>query len=338
MKGPARVTVVGAGSWGTAIAGLLAGKGLPVCLWAREPEVVDAIRSSGDNAVFLPGVRLPPALEVTNDLREAVSGAGVIVSVSPAQHVRAVMEPIAAGLEADVQIISASKGIEIRSLERMDGVFRALLTPRQMETFTVISGPSFAAEVAAGAPTAVVVASASEEARLQAQALFQTDVFRVYTTPDVIGVELAGALKNVIALAAGVVAGLGFGHNTRAALMTRGLAEIARLGIRMGALRETFAGLAGMGDLVLTCTGELSRNRTVGYRLGRGESIQSILGEMHTVAEGVATVEAVVALAEREGVDMPIASEVHAILTQGRAPREAIRRLMMRDPKPEDWS
>ena len=332
------VTVVGAGSWGTALAIVLAGKGIPVRLWARETDVVSAISDRSENTPFLPNVRIPDGVLATTDLPAALRGASTVVSVSPAQHVHEVMKEVVETLDPEVQIISASKGIEIRTLRRMDQVFEDLLSPRQMARFTVLSGPSFALEVAEGQPSAVVVASRDQAARLAAQALFQTDAFRVYTTPDVIGVELGGALKNVIALAAGVVAGLGFGHNARAAVMTRGLAEITRLGIQLGAQRETFAGLAGMGDLVLTCTGELSRNRTVGVRLGQGDAIEDIMRERRSVAEGVATVEAVVALARREDVDMPIASEVHAILTEGRSPEEAIRRLMMRNPKPEEWS
>ncbi|MCA9739347.1 MAG: NAD(P)H-dependent glycerol-3-phosphate dehydrogenase [Gemmatimonadota bacterium] len=338
MSAPDRIAVLGGGSWGTALAGLLAGKGRQVHLWAREPQVVEAIRATRTNPVFLPGRTLPEGVEASTDLESVVRDADLVVSVTPAQHVRAVVQACAPVLRPDVHIVSASKGIEIRSLERMDGVFASLVGPERMRRFTVLSGPSFAAEVAAGEPTAVVVASADTQAALDAQSVFQTETFRVYTSGDVVGVELAGALKNVIALASGVVAGLGFGHNTRAAVMTRGLAEIARLGLRLGAQPGTFAGLAGMGDLVLTCTGELSRNRTVGYRLGRGEALDAILGEMTSVAEGVATVQAVVALAGREGVDMPIASEVHAILTEGRPPQEAIRRLMSRDPKPEEWS
>ncbi len=332
------MTVVGAGSWGTALALQLAKKGLAVDLWAREPEVVSAINEDRENRLFLPGVSIPESIRATSDLTDALDGATVVVSVSPAQHVRGVFQAVSGGLHPGAQIVSASKGIEIASLERMDQVFADLLTPSQRDRFTVLSGPSFALEVAQGQPTAVVVASADPDARLAAQELFQTETFRVYTTSDVIGVELGGALKNVIALAAGVVAGLGYGHNARAGVITRGLAEMTRLGVKLGAERATFAGLAGMGDLVLTCTGELSRNRGVGVRLGRGESMQEIMRDRRSVAEGVATVEAVVELARREEVDMPIAREVHAILTQGRTPEEAIQRLMMRNPKPEEWS
>jgi glycerol-3-phosphate dehydrogenase (NAD(P)+) len=220
----------------------------------------------------------------------------------------------------------------------MDEVFTELLTREQAELLTFLSGPSFSAEVSADAPTAVVVASRSEQAALRAQAAFQTEFFRVYTNPDVLGVELGGALKNVIALAAGVVAGMGFGHNTLAALITRGLAEISRLGVAMGADPATFAGLAGMGDLVLTCTGSLSRNRTVGYRIGQGETLEEILGTMKTVAEGVRTVQAVRELAAEYRVEMPISEEVHALLWEGRDAKEAVRNLMLRGPKPEVWS
>jgi len=333
-----QVAVVGAGSWGTALAALLAGKGIPVRLWAFESQVVRSIRETGENRPYLPGIHLPPELTATGSLPEAVEGAGVVVSVSPSQHVGGVMAAAVPHLSADALVVSASKGIEIATLRRMDQVLADVLDSRQMERFAVLSGPSFASEVARGVPTAVVVASGNPDVAFQLQSLFQTDRFRVYTNDDVIGVELGGALKNVIALAAGVAAGLGFGHNTLAALITRGLAEITRLGVALGATRATFAGLAGMGDLVLTCTGELSRNRTVGVRLGRGERLEEILGEMTAVAEGISTAPAVRDLAERHGVDMPICREVCAILEEGRPPAEAVRNLMLRTPRPEDWS
>jgi glycerol-3-phosphate dehydrogenase (NAD(P)+) len=220
----------------------------------------------------------------------------------------------------------------------MDEVFSEILTPDQVRRLTFLSGPSFATEVSKEVPTAVVVASRSSRAALRAQEAFQTEYFRVYTNPDVLGVELGGALKNVIALAAGVVAGMGYAHNTLAALITRGLAEITRLGVAMGADPATFSGLAGMGDLVLTCTGSLSRNRTVGYRIGQGESLEEILGTMTGVAEGVRTVQAVRGLAREFGVEMPISEEVHALLWEGREAKEAVRNLMLRGPKPEVWS
>jgi glycerol-3-phosphate dehydrogenase (NAD(P)+) len=339
MKGTSTtVGVVGAGSWGTALAALLAGRGHEVTLWALEDDVVARIDRERENRVYLPGIQLPEALKATNDLARAVSGAELVVSVVPSQFVAGVMGKAAPHLAHDALVVSATKGIEIDTLRRMDQVFEDVLDDRQMERFSVLSGPSFAREVAEGTPTAVVVASRSEEARMRAQGLFQTERFRVYTNPDVIGVELGGALKNVIALAAGAVVGLGLGHNARAALITRGLAEITRLGSAMGALRTTFSGLAGMGDLVLTCTGELSRNRTVGERLGRGESLGAILADMNQVAEGVRTARAVHDLARRHEVELPISQEVYSILEEGKHPREAVRDLMLRDPKPEEWS
>jgi len=333
-----RVGVVGAGSWGTALAGVLAKKGHRVSLWAREPEVVGEIRQLRENRTFLPGTRLPDTLEASNDLPAVLADKDMVVSVVPAQFVSAVFQGEAGALHPDVQVVSASKGIEVSTGRRMDQVLSGILDGEQAHRLTFLSGPSFAAEVAEELPTAVVVASRSDQAAARAQAAFQTDYFRVYTNPDVLGVELGGALKNVIALAAGAVVGLGFGNNTLAALITRGLAEITRLGVAMGADPATFSGLAGMGDLVLTCTGTMSRNRTVGYRLGRGESLDDILADMRGVAEGVRTVQAVRSLAREVEVEMPICEEVHALLWEGRAPAEAVRNLMLRQPRPEVWS
>jgi glycerol-3-phosphate dehydrogenase (NAD(P)+) len=331
-----RAAVIGAGSWGTALALLLHGRGHQVRLWSFEDSVVDDVRRTGENP-FLSGVPIPESLGVTRSLEEAMEGAELVVSVSPSQHVGTVMKRAAAHLRPGALVVSASKGVELTSLRRMDEVLTAVLPSGSMDGFAVLSGPSFAAEVARGAPTAVVVASERKEVRLRVQRLFATDSFRVYTSPDVVGVEMGGAVKNVIALAAGVVAGLGFGHNTQAALMTRGLAEITRLGVAMGADPATFSGLAGMGDLVLTCTGELSRNRTVGYRLGRGEPLSGILSEMRAVAEGVPTAGGVRELARRHGVEMPIVEQVHALLEGTTTPEAAVRTLMIRDPKPERW-
>lgn len=333
-----RVAVVGAGSWGTALARVLARNGHSVRLWSFEEHVTESIRETGQNRKYLEGVPLPPTLDATSDLAEACESAEIVISVSPSQFVGGVMKEAGPHIAEGALIVSASKGIETSTLRRMDQVLSDVLGEAAMRRFGVVSGPSFAAEVAREAPTAVVAASSDAEVAREIQAAFQNGYFRVYTNTDVLGVELGGALKNVIALAAGVTAGLGFGHNTMAAVITRGLAEITRLGLAMGAERPTFMGLAGMGDLVLTCTGELSRNRTVGYRLGRGESLQEILGGMHDVAEGVKTSQAVHDLAGKHGVEMPITEQVHAMLAGGRSPREALQLLMSRDPKPEDWS
>ena len=331
-----RVAVVGAGSWGTALSAVLSKKGHDVRMWAFEPEVAEQIAQGRENVSYLPGVRLPENLGSTADLATALQGAEIVVSVSPAQVVGPVMAEAAAHIEDNALIVSASKGIEITTLRRMAEVISEVLSPAQIDRFTVLSGPSFALEVARETPTAVVVASGSTDAARAVQDLFQTNYFRVYTGSDVIGVELGGALKNVIALGAGVAAGLRCGHNTLAALVTRGLAEMRRLGVAMGAHASTFSGLAGMGDLFLTCTGTLSRNRTVGYRLGQGKALDTILGEMSAVAEGVATAHAVHDLAARFGVEMPIAEEVFGILTLGTDPEQALKNLMERDPKPED--
>jgi len=330
------VAVVGAGAWGTALANLLAASGNRVRLWAREPEVVESFADRGENVLYLQGASLDrQRLTVTNSLPDALTGAAFVVWVCPVQYSAAVLAEAAPHIPAGATVVTASKGIEVTTLRRMDEIFAEVLPPEQAHRLCVLSGPSFAREVVAGAPTAVVVGSRDEDARLQVQALFQTDRFRVYTNSDVVGVELGGALKNVIAVAAGVAAGLELGHNAIAALMTRGLAEITRLGVALGAQPSTFAGLAGMGDLVLTCTGGLSRNRTVGFRLGRGESMQEIMGEARTVAEGVATVRAVHKLALQTGVEMPVSTEVHHIIAHGVDPMEALHRLMTREPKPE---
>ncbi len=337
MRENVRAAVVGAGGWGTALAALMARRGHQVVLWTFEEHVAASIERDRVNP-YLDGVTLPESLGVTTDLATAVGGAELVLSVSPSQFVARVMGAAAPHLRSDAIVVSASKGIELDTLRSMDQVLGSFLPAGLMDRFCVLSGPSFAAEVARDAPTAVVAASRNAEAARRVQALLQTDCFRVYTNPDVVGVELAGALKNVIAVGAGMAAGLGAGHNTLAALITRGLAEITRLGVALGAERATFSGLAGMGDLVLTCTGSLSRNRTVGYRLGRGEKLTEILADMTAVAEGVKTAEAVHALAARHGVEMPISEQVYAIVHEGRSPVEAMRALMLRDPKPEEWS
>jgi glycerol-3-phosphate dehydrogenase (NAD(P)+) len=332
-----RIAVVGAGAWGTALANLLSAKGEEVVLWAFEPEVAEQVAAEHVNRRYLDGVALDARLGCTAELEEAVTGASVVVSVSPSHVVRAVMGRAAAHLLPDALVVSASKGIENDTLFSMDQVLEDVLPAGIAAGAVYLSGPSFAVEVAAGQPTAVTAASRSMEAAERTQALFQTPYFRVYTTPDVHGVELGGSLKNVIAIAAGVAEGLGFGHNTRAALITRGLAEITRLGVAEGADPRTFAGLAGMGDLILTCTGALSRNRSVGVELGRGRPLDEVLGGMVAVAEGVRTARSAHDMANRRGIEMPIVHAVHDILFAGLAPRDAVELLMLRDPKPETW-
>ena len=335
MSDPRRVAVIGAGAWGTTLADLLARKDLTVTIWAREPEVVQGINRDHENAMFLPKAPLAPALRASGDLAEAVQGAEVVVSAVPSHAVRAVMTTVAAAVRGTPLVVSVSKGLEPERQDRLSCVLVevfGLATP-----VAVLSGPSFAQEVYERQPTAVVAACADHDAARRVQDVFTTGSFRVYSQTDVIGVELGGALKNVIALAAGIAEGLGLGFNPRAALITRGLAELTRLGLVMGADPLTFAGLAGLGDLVLTATGALSRNRSLGVELGRGRNLEEILASRKTVAEGVTTARTAVTLAERHGVELPIARQVSEILFQGKAPRQAIADLMERTPKPEQW-
>lgn len=327
-----RVTVVGGGSWGTALACHACRAGHQVLLWAREAEVVEGVNHRHRNPLFLSELELPESLTATGSLSEAASWGEVVFFVVPVQFARVVLRELAPHIE-DRVLVSASKGIEVGTLRRMDEVVSEELGLAP-ERFVALSGPTFAKEVGAGLPAAAVLAGRSQEVLCELQRAFSTPSFRLYRSGDVVGVELAGALKNVIAIAAGMATGLGLGHNALAALMTRGLHEIARLGVRLGGQAETFRGLAGMGDLVLTCTGQLSRNRTVGERLGRGEPLaQVLLGR--EVAEGVPTARAAAALARREGVDMPITFAVEAILAERLSPREAVTALMTRELKEE---
>lgn len=330
-----RTAVVGAGSWGTALANLLAKKGGETVLWSFEPEVADTIRSEHVNRRYLDGVKLDPRLRVSTDMAEALDGATVVLSVSPSHVVRPVMAQAARHIAPGALVVSASKGIENESLKTMDEVLADVL-PAEVAC-AYLSGPSFALEVGEEHPTAVTIASHSQAAAERAQALFQTPYFRVYTSRDVRGVELGGSLKNVIAIAAGIVEGLGYGNNTLAALITRGLAEITRLGVAAGAEPVTFAGLAGMGDLILTCTGALSRNRQVGVELGRGRTIEEILGGMVAVAEGVRTARSARDLSLRMGIEMPIVETVYSMLYEGLSAPRALESLMLREPRPETW-
>ena len=329
------IAIIGAGSWGTALALTLANLGHAVRLWAYEEEVVESLRTRHENELFMPGVRLPESVIPTNDLAEALAGAEVVVTAAPSHVCRTLYERMLPRLQPDMVFVSATKGLDTERLMRMSEVFQSVVGESFRPQLTVLSGPSFAREVAQGHPTALVVASDEREAAQLIQNEFSSRVLRLYTSSDVVGVELGGAVKNVIAIAAGVVEGLGLGHNPTAALITRGLAEMARLACACGARRETLAGLAGMGDLVLTCTGHLSRNRTVGVELGQGRKLADIIGPMRMVAEGVKTTAATVALAARHAIEMPITQQVHRILEGQVSPREAIRELMERTLKEE---
>jgi len=328
------VAVLGAGSWGTTLADLLARKGERVRLWAYEPEVVESVNRRHENPVFLPGVPLAAGLVAEGDAREAVKGAEVLVSAAPSHALRAVLGRVTGAVRPGTLVVSATKGIETDTLALMSTVIGQVLPEARV---AVISGPSFAAEVCQGQPTAVVAAAKDADTSRDAQRVFATSGFRVYSNQDVTGVELAGALKNVIAIAAGILDGLGLGHNPRAALITRGLAEITRLGVAMGADPLTFAGLAGMGDLVLTATGGPSRNRALGVALAKGESFETYRGAHRSVAEGANASLAGAALGERHGVELPITEQVCHVLFRGKPAREGVAELMTRELKSEQW-
>jgi glycerol-3-phosphate dehydrogenase (NAD(P)+) len=330
-----KIGVIGAGAWGTALALLLADKGLDVSLWMYEGDLAEETGRTRENRVYLPGFTLPSNITVTPSLEEAVRDRPLVLSVVPSHTVRSVSKQLASYLADSATIVSASKGIEIESLLPLSDVLRQTLPSQFHNSLCFLSGPSFAKEVAQKMPTAVALASYDSEAGKRAQQIMSTPYFRVYTNPDVIGVELGGSVKNVIAIAAGVLEGLGFGYNTMAALLTRGLAEMARLGVAMGANPLTFSGLAGMGDLVLTCTGGLSRNRTLGVRLGKGEKLDDIMRGAKTVAEGVRTAKAAVELARKNGIEMPIVEEMYRVLYEGKDPRQATKDLMGRALKGE---
>jgi len=325
-----RVSVVGAGAWGTALASHCARAGLGVRLWAREAEVVKSVNERHENAVFLPGVELPTQLQASGSLGEVLEGAAMVLVVVPSEFGRRVYAEMRPLLPPAAALVSATKGLEMTTLRRMTEVAAEEAPGHPV---AVLSGPSFALEVATALPTAVVVASLDHAVAEDVQHALSTGTFRVYSSEDVAGVELAGALKNVIAIAAGIVDGLGYGHNTLAALITRGLAEISRLADGLGGRPETLAGLAGLGDLVLTCTGALSRNRRVGQGLGRGLSLDEASAGL--VAEGVRTTLAACDLADREKTEMPISRQMKAVLYEGRSPQEALDELMLRSLKRE---
>ena len=329
------IAVVGAGSWGTALAQFLAGLNHEVRLWAYEREIVDSVLSTGENRAYLPGIKLIEAIRPTTDMAEAIDGAQIVLTVMPSHVCRFLYERLLPYLQPETVLVSATKGLEERSLMRMSEVIQSVVDERFPPKIVVLSGPSFAREVALGHPTAVVVASKDPATAGFIQEHFSSGTLRLYTTTDVTGVELGGAVKNVIAIAAGVIEGLGLGHNPMAALITRGLAEISRLGRACGARGETLSGLAGLGDLVLTCTGNLSRNRSVGIQLGRGRKLHEIVESTNTVAEGVKTTGVTVELAASRKVEMPITQQVYRILQDKISPQSAIRELMDRSLKNE---
>ncbi|MGQ9688416.1 MAG: NAD(P)H-dependent glycerol-3-phosphate dehydrogenase [Desulfobaccales bacterium] len=330
---PPLLTIIGAGSWGTALAHLLGEKGYPVRLWVYEAEVYQHLLSQRVNPIFLPQVRLPAGVSFTQDFGEALKGAEVVVMATPSHVFREVLQKMAPHLPPGLVLLSATKGIETETLLTMEGVTRDLLGPEV--PYAVLGGPSFAREVVQKQPTAVTIACRDSKAAHHLQRLFSTSSFRVYTSYDVTGVELGGALKNIFAIGTGILEGMGLGDNPRAALITRGLAEMTRLGLRLGANPMTMAGLGGLGDLVLTCNSRQSRNFQVGLRLGQGEPLDQIVASTRMVAEGVKNARAFHLLAQRLGVEMPLVDAVYRILYEGLSPKEAIKKLMSRELKNE---
>jgi glycerol-3-phosphate dehydrogenase (NAD(P)+) len=345
-----RIAILGGGSWGTALAIVLSRTHKPheISLWVRDAALAESIRSECENKFYLPGHEIPKTVQVTHDASAALENAGAIIGAIPAAYARSVYERVLPHLVPGTSIVSATKGLEPVTHARMSEVISQVVPPEFLPRIAVLSGPSFAAEVARGEPTAVVIASRDHTLSRLAPSVrryddlgavlqeeFAAPNFRLYTNDDMVGVELAGAMKNVIAIAAGVCQGLGLGHNPLAALITRGLAEMTRLAVALGARQETLSGLAGLGDLVLTCTGTLSRNRHVGIELGKGRSLAEILKDMKMVAEGVGTAGALLALTREAGIELPITEQVDAILHHGQSPREAIRNIMERPLKRE---
>lgn len=329
-----KLSIIGAGSFGTAMAAVASRCGNDVVLWAHDPNVADEIDKTRRNPIYLPSVALGDRVRATSSLAEAAEFSDVVFMVVPSHHYRSVLAELRGHLGREISVVSATKGLETNSLQRMSEVTAAELR-EALRGFAVLSGPTFALEAARGDPTAAVVASHDLALAEQVQHAMSDPTFRLYNSRDVAGVELAGSLKNVIAIAAGVLEGLGLGSNTTAALITRGLHEMTRLAIALGGRIETIAGLAGMGDLVLTCTGALSRNRSLGVALGKGKRLDDVLAETRTVAEGVRTAKAAKMLAEQHGIEMPIIAEMERVLYEGESPRAALQRLMTRSLKPE---
>jgi glycerol-3-phosphate dehydrogenase (NAD(P)+) len=330
-----RLAVIGGGSWGTALAIVLAPRFGSLRLWVYEAPLADRMRASRENDIYLPGFQLPSHVEVTSSLEEALEGADTVLSVVPSHLVRSLYDQMLPCLHPGMQFVSATKGLENGTLLRMSEVIEGVVGTRFPAEVAVLSGPTFAREVARSDPTALVVASRSTELMAAVQAAFSGPSFRIYTCPDPVGVEIGGAIKNVVAIGSGVIHGMGLGHNVTAALITRGLAEMTRLAVAMGGRAQTLAGLAGLGDLVLTCTGELSRNRMVGVELARGRKLDEIVNSMKMVAEGIKTTDAAVDLSKRYAVEMPISTQMFQMLHFGVTPQEAIERLMERSLKGE---
>ena len=333
MKAP--IAIVGAGGWGTALATTMARDERDVRIWAYEPYIVETLIATRENPLYLPGVRVPETVHISNNMRDVLAGARVAIIAVPSHVYRQVLLQMLPLIDTEVVFVSAAKGIENDTLMRMSQVIADVTRERFVPQIGVISGPTFALEVAQGEPTALVVASPDEELRLFLQSELSAPRFRLYTNADLIGVEIAAAVKNIIAIAAGVVEGLGLGSNATAALITRGLAEITRLAVACGGKRETLSGLAGLGDLVLTAYGNLSRNRRVGIALGQGKHIDEVLSHMRMVAEGVKTAKSTVALARKYKVEMPITEKMYSVLYEGLAPQDAINDLMDRRLKEE---
>lgn len=329
-----KISIIGAGTFGTAMSIVAARCGHDVMLWAHDPKVAEAINREHRNSVYMAAVGMDEHIVATSSLEEVAAFSDTIFMVVPSHHYRSVLAAMQPHVNAPVDVISGTKGIENDTLDRMSEIAQSVLG-EELRAFAVLSGPTFALETARGDPTAAVVASRDDAFAHAVQGAFSDATFRIYRTNDVVGVELAGSLKNVIAIAAGVLEGLGLGSNTNAALVTRGLHEVTKIGIALGGKLETFAGLAGMGDLVLTCTGALSRNRKVGVALGRGKTLEAILSETREVAEGVRTSKSAKELADRHGIEMPITTEMYRVLYEKEEPRAAIQRLMTRSLKAE---
>ena len=338
MQSRQKIAVIGAGSWGTAIAGSLSGKGYETLLWGHRPESIRELLTFQENRKYLPGLLFNRNLKPTNDIKEVLKDTPVICMVVPSHGFRNVFNDIVEYIEPQSRIISAVKGIENGTLMTMSQIMSEILGKAKKNSdisLSVLSGPSFAREVADGLPTAVIIGSKNIHTARTLQQLFSTETLRVYTSTDIIGIEVCAALKNIVAIAAGISDGIGYGLNTRAAIITRGLAEICRLGMKMGAEKDTFSGLSGIGDLILTCTGDLSRNRNVGIKLGQGMSLEDILKDMKMVAEGVRTAESGYHLAKKHHVEMPILEQVYRILYEKKDCATAVRDLLNRELKDE---